>query len=155
MSEDSLTKSAPGGEAASIKPQPLAEAAAPHISSLTFSLGSLAPLVLPLKTRIVYASGMKLADEILSLVTRKPGLSEVEIAKHLFGRLGYQQRVNSTCRKLAHEDRIERCGNGGPGHPFISIVRKGSWILPRGPKGDERPADVIGAAVMVTGNASM
>jgi hypothetical protein len=64
-------------------------------------------------------SGMTLADDILSLVTRKPGLSEVEIARHLFGRLGYQQRVNSTCRKLAHEDRIERRGNGGPGLPFI------------------------------------
>jgi hypothetical protein len=35
---------------------------------------------------------MTLADDILSLVTRKPGLTEVEIAKDLFGRLGYQQR---------------------------------------------------------------
>jgi len=35
---------------------------------------------------------MTLADDILSLVTRKPGLTEAEIAKHLFGRLGYQQR---------------------------------------------------------------
>ena len=64
-------------------------------------------------------SGMTLADDILSLVTRKPGLTGAEIAKHFFGRLGYQQRVNSTCRRLAHEDRIERRGNGGPGHPFI------------------------------------
>jgi hypothetical protein len=63
-------------------------------------------------------SGMTLADDVLSLVTRKPGLTEAEIAKHLFGRLGYQQRVNSTCRRLIHEYRIERRGNGGPGHPF-------------------------------------
>lgn len=62
--------------------------------------------------------GMTLADDILSLVTRKPGLTEAEIAKHLFGRLGYQQRVNSTCRRLIREDRVERRGNGGPGHPF-------------------------------------
>jgi hypothetical protein len=61
---------------------------------------------------------MTLADDILSLVARKPGLTEAEIAKHLFGRLGYQQRVNSTCRRLIHEYRIERHGNGGPGHPF-------------------------------------
>ena len=61
---------------------------------------------------------MTLADDILSLVVRKPGLTEAEIAKHLFGRLGYQQRVNSTCRGLIHEYRIERHGNGGPGHPF-------------------------------------
>ena len=61
---------------------------------------------------------MTLADDILSLVTRKPGLTEAEIAKHLFGRLGYQQRVNSTCRRLVREYRVERRGNGGPGHPF-------------------------------------
>ncbi len=63
--------------------------------------------------------GMALADDILSLVARNPGLTEAEIAKHLFGRLGYQQRVNSTCRRLIRECRIERRGNGGPGHPFI------------------------------------
>ena len=73
---------------------------------------------MPVRTRIVYASGMTLADDILPLVTRKPGLTEAEIAKYLFGRLGYQQRVNSTCRGLIREHRIERRGNGGPGHPF-------------------------------------
>ena len=67
---------------------------------------------------IVYALGMPLANDILSLVTREPGLTEIEIAKHLFGRLGYQQRVNSTCRRLVNEHRIERRGVGGPGHPF-------------------------------------
>jgi hypothetical protein len=58
--------------------------------------------------------GMALADDILSLVARIPGLIGVEIAKHLFGSLGYQQRVNSTCRRLIREYRIERRGNGGP-----------------------------------------
>ncbi len=61
---------------------------------------------------------MALVDDILSLITRQPGLTEAEIAKHLFGNLGYQQRVNSTCRRLIHEDCIERRGNGGPGDPF-------------------------------------
>jgi hypothetical protein len=74
--------------------------------------------LLPLRNRILYPLGMTLADDILSLVTRKPGLTEAEIAKHLFGRLGYQQRVNSTCRRLVREYRVERRGNGGPGHPF-------------------------------------
>jgi hypothetical protein len=72
-----------------------------------------------LQAQIVYdALGMPLANDILSLVTREPGLTEIEIAKHLFGRLGYQQRVNSTCRRLVHEDRVERREVGGPGHPF-------------------------------------
>jgi hypothetical protein len=32
--------------------------------------------------------------------------------------MGYQQRVNSTCRHLFREGRVERHGTGGPGHPF-------------------------------------
>jgi cold shock protein len=47
------------------------------------------PLLI-LQVRIVYALGMPLANDILSLVTREPGLTEIEIAKHFFGRLGYQ-----------------------------------------------------------------
>jgi hypothetical protein len=38
-------------------------------------------------------SDMALVDDILSLITRQSGLTEAEIAKHLFGNLGYQQRV--------------------------------------------------------------
>jgi hypothetical protein len=32
--------------------------------------------------------------------------------------VGYQQRVNSTCRRLFREGHLERHGTGGPGHPF-------------------------------------
>jgi len=71
---------------------------------------------------------MTIADDILSLVTRKPGLTEAQISAHLFGQDGYQQRVNSTCRRLIQEYRIERRGNGGPGDPFTyyrkRIVRR-------------------------------
>jgi predicted PurR-regulated permease PerM len=41
--------------------------------------------LLPLRNRVLYPLGMTLADDILSLVTHKPGLTEAEIAKHLFG----------------------------------------------------------------------
>jgi hypothetical protein len=61
---------------------------------------------------------MKLADDIDLLVSHKPGLTELALAKSLFGRTGYQQRVNSTCRHLSREGRVERHGTGGPGHPF-------------------------------------
>jgi hypothetical protein len=33
-------------------------------------------------------------------------------------RNGYQQRVNSTCRRLVEEGIIVRQGRGGPGDPF-------------------------------------
>jgi hypothetical protein len=61
---------------------------------------------------------MGFADDIALLVSRRPGLTELAPAKSLFGHLGYQQRVNSTCRHLFSEGRVERHGTGGPGHPF-------------------------------------
>ena len=61
---------------------------------------------------------MGLADDIALLVSRRPGLTELTLAKSLFEHMGYQQRVNSTCRHLFREGRVERHGTGGPGHPF-------------------------------------
>jgi hypothetical protein len=75
-----------------------------------------------------------LADNIDLLVSRRPGLTELALAKSLFGRVGYQQRVNSTCRRLFRERRVERHGTGGPGHPFTyypgQVDRRGETIVP-------------------------
>jgi hypothetical protein len=65
-----------------------------------------------------------LADDLEQLVSRRPGLTEVALAKSMFGRMGYQQRVNSTCRHLFKEGRVERHGTGGPGHPFTYYAGK-------------------------------
>jgi hypothetical protein len=59
-----------------------------------------------------------LADHLEQLVWSRPGLTELALAKSMFGRTGYQQRVNSTCRRPFREGRVERRGTGGPGHPF-------------------------------------
>jgi hypothetical protein len=67
---------------------------------------------------IVHIGKMALADDIDLLVSRRPGLTELALAKSLFGPMGYQQRVNSTCRHLFMERNVERRGTGGPGHPF-------------------------------------
>ena len=61
---------------------------------------------------------MALADDIELLVFRSPGVTEAELAKELFGNRAYQQRVNSTCRRLIQQGRVMRHGNGGPGDPF-------------------------------------
>jgi hypothetical protein len=47
----------------------------------------------------------------------------------MFGRMGYQQRVNSTCRRLFREGRVERHGTGGPGHPFTYYPEKSAVEL--------------------------
>ena len=65
---------------------------------------------------IVRIGKMALADHIDQLVSHRPGMTELALAKSLFGRVGYQQRVNSTCRRLFREGHLERNGTGGPGH---------------------------------------
>lgn len=61
---------------------------------------------------------MTVADRIQDLVARRPGLTEAQIAEELFGADGYQQRVNSTCRRLVRQSRLERRGNGYQADPY-------------------------------------
>jgi hypothetical protein len=69
--------------------------------------------------REVYCSTMTVAEDIMYEVSRKAGLTESDLAALIFGRQkAYQQRVNSTCRKLVSEGRLIRDGNGGWGDPF-------------------------------------
>jgi hypothetical protein len=68
---------------------------------------------------IVVRAKMALADDIELLVSRRPGLTELALAKFLFGRTGYQQRVNSTCRHLLREGHVERHGTGASAHVLI------------------------------------
>ena len=66
---------------------------------------------------------MALADDIEALVARKPGLTEAQLADELFGGDGYQQRVNSTCRRLVKNERVVRHGNGYQSDPFTYHIK--------------------------------
>lgn len=61
---------------------------------------------------------MTVADDVLKFVSLRPGRAEAEIADALFGRKGYQQRVNGVCRLLVAEKKLERRGHGGSGDPY-------------------------------------
>lgn len=62
---------------------------------------------------------MTVADDILEEVRRKGGHTEADLAALIFGRSNaYQQRVNSTCRRLVKEGKIIRKGEGGQNDPF-------------------------------------
>ena len=55
---------------------------------------------------------MALIDDLEALIAKTPGLTEAELAEVIFGPDAYQQRVNSTCRRLLKEGRVERRGQG-------------------------------------------
>jgi hypothetical protein len=62
---------------------------------------------------------MTVADDIMQEVRRKAGRTEGELAALIFGRgEAYQQRVNSTCRRLVSERKLVRKGKGGQSDPF-------------------------------------
>jgi hypothetical protein len=78
---------------------------------------------------------MPIADKIMNLLRRRPGLTAIEIAVNIFGRRHpYKQRVNHACRRLIDEGRLERRGKGGPGDPL-------TYYLSRAKRGDPHPAE--------------
>jgi hypothetical protein len=81
---------------------------------------------------------MALVDDIEELVRRNLGLTDIDLVRMLHGRGAYQQQVNSICRHLVAEGRLERQGRGGWQHPFTYYPR-GSNAVPRSPKGEKRP----------------
>jgi len=66
---------------------------------------------------------MTVADKIIDLVRRRPNLTEAELAQQIFGSEGYQQRVNSTCRRLIKQGEIQRHGRGGSNDPYTYTVK--------------------------------
>jgi hypothetical protein len=62
---------------------------------------------------------MTVADNIMQEVRRKSGRTEDELAALIFGRdNAYQQRGNSTCRRLIAQGKLVRHGRGRQGDPF-------------------------------------
>lgn len=64
---------------------------------------------------------MALADDLETLIRTQPGLTERQLADELFSD-AYQQRVNSTCRRLIREGRVRQQGRGGAADPFRYTV---------------------------------
>jgi hypothetical protein len=66
---------------------------------------------------------MTIADKIIDLVRRRPNLTEAELAEQIFGKDGYQQRVNSTCRRLIKQGEVQRYGRGGSNDPYTYTLK--------------------------------
>jgi hypothetical protein len=67
---------------------------------------------------------MILADQIEALVARRTDMTEAMLADAIFGPDGYQQQVNSTCRRLVKNGRLKRSGAGGVREPFTYSVTR-------------------------------
>lgn len=59
-----------------------------------------------------------IVDQLLRLIQRHSGKTEMELATLIFGPKAYQQRVNSDCHLLISRGLVERRGMGGPSDPF-------------------------------------
>lgn len=70
------------------------------------------------------------ASNVLKLVQWRPGLTELEISKHLFGKEGVQQKVNYICRRLVKEQKIERRGTGYQSDPYTYYPLQKSSVDP-------------------------
>lgn len=60
---------------------------------------------------------MALRDDVLDIIRAHPGATEREISERLHAN-PYQQRVNSTCRKMLMDRLVKREGRGGNADPF-------------------------------------
>lgn len=57
-------------------------------------------------------------DRVYELIKQRPGMTELEIAKALFGKSAVQQNVNQECRLLVRLGLVDRLGVGGRGDPY-------------------------------------
>lgn len=59
------------------------------------------------------------ATKIVELVRRRPGMTELEIAKAIHGPSAVQQHINQDCRILVVRGFIQRRGAGGRADPYV------------------------------------
>jgi hypothetical protein len=59
-----------------------------------------------------------ISNRLLDLIESRPGMTELEMARELFGASAVQQSVNSDCGLLVGLGLVERRGVGGRGDPF-------------------------------------
>lgn len=61
----------------------------------------------------------EVAQRIVDLVRKRPGMTELEIAKAIHGPSAVQQQVNQQCRALVKAGHLVRQGAGGASDPFV------------------------------------
>jgi len=65
-----------------------------------------------------------MADAIVALIARQPGLTAVQISQTLFANECECERIDLMCRRLIAEGRIKRCGAGTIASPFAYAPKR-------------------------------
>jgi hypothetical protein len=77
---------------------------------------------------------VSLRSKVCEIIHSTPGVTELEIARRIYGSGVDQGQVNRMCRQLVDEGCVVRAGKGGPHNPFTY-----SWAGKLPKLGDARP----------------
>jgi len=66
----------------------------------------------------------KTTEGVLNVVCSRPGVTELEIAKAMYGPNAVKQQVNAECRRLVKAGLVDRLGRGGQTDPFTYRLKK-------------------------------
>lgn len=58
-------------------------------------------------------------QRILEQIRKRPGMTELELAKFIFGPNAVQPQANTPCRRLVEDGLVERRGSGGASSPYV------------------------------------
>lgn len=61
---------------------------------------------------------------ILDQIRKRPGMTELELAKFIYGPAAQQQQANTHCRALVAAGLVERRGGGGIGDPYVYYPKR-------------------------------
>ena len=70
------------------------------------------------------ANQANVRTRILEQIRKRPGMTELELAKFIYGPSAQQPQVNSHCRNLRDQGLVERRGGGGAEEPFMYYPRE-------------------------------
>lgn len=76
---------------------------------------------------------MSTRARVCDVICSRPGITQLEIARMIYGSSAYQNLVANICRQLLREGLVARSGTGGRYDPFTF-----TWVYQRPANGLER-----------------
>lgn len=61
---------------------------------------------------------MSMRAKVCEIIHSRPGITQLELARAIYGPLAYTGLVKAICRQLLDDGYVVRTGKGGPQDPF-------------------------------------